>query len=62
VHFGAGGLHRRGALIGAGKAEHLVPRIKQLANDGRPDPSGRAGNEYAHGESSCRVIVCSIGG
>jgi hypothetical protein len=62
VHLGAGGLYGHGALIRAGKAEHLVPRIQQLANDGRTDPSGRTGNEYAHSQSSYRVMVSSIGG
>jgi hypothetical protein len=62
LHLGAGGTYGGGGLIGAGQAEHLVPGIEQLANDGRTDPSGRASNEYAHRQSSYRVIVSSIGG
>jgi hypothetical protein len=52
--LGLGAGRRQGfrGVIRPGKADDLVPGPDQLGNDGRPDESGRAGDEYAHGGAS----------
>src|SRR5205807_294257 len=45
---------RRGDLVGggvrAGQAEDLVSLGEEFGDDGRSDPTGRAGDEYTHDE------------
>ena len=52
VDLGAGALERRGSLVRAGEADHLVPRLEELGDDRRSDETGCAGDEYAHGKTS----------
>ena len=47
-HLGPGRGERSGFVAGAGEAEHRVARAKQLIDDGRPNPTGRPGDEYVH--------------
>ena len=49
VHVGPGGGERLGALVRAGEAEHGVPRLEEVLNDGGADEAGGAGDENAHG-------------
>src|SRR6202021_1589779 len=48
VHSGPGRGQRRGGRRGPGQPGDLVSRVEQLADDGRPDEPGPAGNESAH--------------
>ena len=50
VHLGAGGLQCCGGRVRAGEADDLMPRRKQLADDGRTDVSACSGNENSHGK------------
>ena len=49
VHLGPGCGERPGAPVRAGEAEHGVPRLEEVLNDGRADEAGSAGDENAHG-------------
>ena len=51
VDLGPGG-HRRGGVVRAGQADDLVSGVEELADDGRTDESGRAGDKYTHGDPS----------
>ena len=48
VHLGAGGLQCCGGRVRAGEADDLMPRRKQLADDGGTDVSGCSGHENSH--------------
>ena len=50
VRLGAGGLQRRGGLVGAGEAGDLMPSAEQFGYQCRPDVSRRAGDENSHDE------------
>ena len=62
MDFRARGGKTRGLLVRTAKAEHLMSGRDQILDDGRPDPPGRAGDEYAH-ETGLRISletkVCS---
>jgi len=49
TNFGAGGGDGAGGRVGASEAEDRVIGGEQLGHDGRADPAGRAGDEYAQG-------------
>ena len=51
VHLGPGGGERRGALVRASEAEHRVPRLDEILNDGGADEARGAGNENTHGKT-----------
>src|SRR5581483_7690400 len=47
-HLGARVLHSRGRGVGAGEARDVVAGLDELGDDGRADPTGRAGDENTH--------------
>ena len=52
VNLGPGGGERLGPLVGTGEAEHRVPRLLEILNDGGADEARGAGNENTHQEAS----------
>src|SRR5437870_1623961 len=48
MHIRAGGLQCCGGRVRAGEADDLMPRRKQLADDGGTDVSGCSGYENSH--------------
>jgi hypothetical protein len=48
VHLGSGRRQRSGSGVPAGEADDLMPRFKQLADDGGTDESCCTGDEYTH--------------
>jgi len=42
----------RGRRVGPGEPAYLVSRADELGDDGRSDPAGRPGDEYAHEQLS----------
>ena len=51
-HLGPEGGHGGGRRVGPGQPQDLVTRADELGDDGRSDPAGRAGDEYAHEQLS----------
>ncbi len=47
--------------IGAGKAEHFVPRGEQFIDDGRANESTCTGNKYTHGETLIYWMEATLG-
>src|ERR1700682_1231343 len=54
MHLYPSGGERSGRGIRASHPDNLMARADELGNDGRSDPAGRAGDEYAHEMTSCR--------
>ena len=59
--LGAGAGDVLGGGVRAGQAEDLVSLGKEFGDNGRPDPTGRAGDEYAHDENLLGAGVPSAG-
>src|SRR5262249_51813566 len=49
VHLGPGCGEGLGAVVRAGEAEHRVPRLEEVLNDGRADEAAGASDKNAHG-------------
>jgi hypothetical protein len=48
MHGDAGPRQRLGAFVASRHAQHVVPGRQQLGQHRRADPSGGAGQKYAH--------------
>jgi hypothetical protein len=57
VHLGAESLQRCSGRIRTGKADDHVPGSEQLRDNGGPDVAGRSGDEYLHGNTSCKAVA-----
>ena len=51
-HLGPQGGDGGGRRVGPGEPEDLVTSADELGDDGRSDPAGRPGDEYAHEQLS----------
>ena len=65
MDFSAQCLKRLCIIVGAGKAEHLVPVRDQFPGCGGADKAGRAGDEYAHEDTPVKtgeILLCHLSG